>query len=130
MLWGVDVMPNLSQAPVLKHNGEKFSSSKNHYEIPQDIADVVFSELTGNATAQLKVMLVLIGTKPGFKISEQWILDRTGINHSSYVRARQALGERGWITHNASSGEIIVNFDKIRPPQQSTPDSSSTGFKF
>lgn len=105
-------MPNLQQAPELKFNGEKNqSNSKQSYQIPQNLADIIFNEL-GNASAQLRVMLVLIGTKEGFKISEQWILDRTGLQHSSYINARKALVKRGWISLEAAKS-IVVNYDSI-----------------
>lgn len=75
-------------------------------------------------------MLVLIGTKPGFRISEQWILDRTGLQHASYINARKALVNRGWITLDAASA-ITVNFDVIYrgnvvlPQKEETKNSCS-----
>ena len=52
--------------------------------------DIIFSTL-GNSSAQLRIMIVLIGTKPGFGISEKWILDITGLTERSYERARDSL---------------------------------------
>lgn len=73
--------------------------------------DIIFNEL-GNSSAQLRIMIVLLGTKPdSFSISEQWICDRTGLLHSSYINARKALINRGWLTLN--KGELIVNIDTI-----------------
>ena len=58
-------------------------------------------------------MLVLIGTKPeSFNISDKWICERTGLLHPSYIKARKALVEKGWLTHNPAKG-ITVNFDVI-----------------
>ena len=58
-------------------------------------------------------MLILIGTKPDFGISQKWILQRAGIGESSYINARKALVKRGWLYH--SDGESIkINFDAIR----------------
>ena len=104
-------MANYNQAPTLQHKGNKESGNNNFYKIPQELADIVFKEL-GNASAQLRIMLVLIGTKPGFKISDAWICERTGLLHASYINARKALVSRGWLTHEPSSG-ITVNFDAI-----------------
>jgi hypothetical protein len=73
--------------------------------------DKIFAEL-GNSSAQLRVMIVLIGTKPGFAISEKWICDRTGLVQSSYNRARTALINKGWITLEEGKS-ITVNFKKI-----------------
>ncbi len=105
-------MANYNQAPTLHHNGEKENGSNNFYKIPQELADIVFKEL-GNASAQLRIMLVLIGTKPeSFNISDKWICDRTGLLHPSYITARKALVNRGWLTHDPAKG-ITVNFDVI-----------------
>lgn len=102
-------MANYNQAPELRFNGAK--GGGQFYQVPQELADIIFKEL-GNASAQLRIMLVLLGTKEGFKISEKWILDRTGLLHASYIKARQALVNRGWITHEESKG-ITVNINAI-----------------
>lgn len=57
-------------------------------------------------------MLVLIGTKPGFGVSQKWILQRTGLKEKSYIEARKALVARGWLTHTEYDS-IIVNINKI-----------------
>lgn len=103
-------MANYQQAPTLKFNGTK-SLGNNFYGIPQDLADIIFREL-GNSSAQLRIMIVLIGTKEGFNISDKWICDRTGLQHPSYITARKALVKRGWLTHEAAKG-ITVNIDAI-----------------
>ena len=56
--------------------------------------------------------MVLIGTKEGFKVSEQWILDRTGLQHASYINARKALINKGWLSLEAANS-ITVNFNNI-----------------
>lgn len=61
-------MPNYNQAPILKFDIPK-DKGKNYYELPQNLMDIIFAE-SGNSSAQLKVMIVLIGTKSGFSISE------------------------------------------------------------
>lgn len=73
--------------------------------------DKIFKKL-GNSSAQLRIMIVLIGTKPGFAISEQWILDRTNLSQPSYIKARQALIDIGWITLEKGKS-IKVNFSTI-----------------
>ena len=102
-------MANYNQAPELRFNGVK--GQGQFYMIPQEIADIIFKEL-GNCSAQLRIMLVLLGTKEGFKISDKWICDRTGLQHPSYITARKALVNRGWLTHDAAKG-ITVNIDAI-----------------
>lgn len=104
-------MANYNQAPTLQFNGAK-EVDNNFYKIPQELADIIFKEL-GNSSAQLRIMMVLVGTKPGFQISDKWICDRTGLLHPSYINARKALVAKGWLTHDAAKG-ITVNFDAIR----------------
>lgn len=88
-------MANYNQAPELKFEGKK-NLDGNYYALPQDIMDIVFNEL-GNSSAQLRFMTVLIGTKPGFKISEKWLSDRTGVKGKSLSNARTELIKKGWI---------------------------------
>lgn len=102
-------MPNFNQAPKLKFDGQKHTGQ--YYAIPQDLADIIFNKL-GNSSAQLRIMMVLIGTKEGFKISDKWICDRTGLLHPSYITARKALVKRGWLTLDAAK-DITVNINAI-----------------
>ena len=102
-------MPNLKQAPTLVHEGKK--NDKQFYALPQNLMDIVFNELK-DSSAQLRIMIVLIGTAPGFKVSEQWILDRTGLQHASYISARKKLVEKGWLKLDAATS-ITVNIDAI-----------------
>lgn len=100
-------------APVLRYNGKKDqeNTTNQFYAIPQSLADIIFAKL-GNKSAQLRVMLVLVGTKEGFFVSENWICDRTGLTRQSYERARDELKKMGWLSHKASD-HISVNFDTI-----------------
>lgn len=102
-------MANLKQAPTLQHNGEK--KDNLFYQLPQNLMDIIFNELK-DKSAQLRIMIVLIGTKPGFKVSEQWILDRTGLQHASYISARKKLVEMGWLQLDAAT-TITVNINAI-----------------
>ena len=102
-------MANFRQAPELKFTGKK--PAGQYYVIPQNLADIIFNKL-GNSSAQLRIMIVLIGTKEGFKITEKWILERTGLLHASYIKARQELVKKGWLSHSEKEG-ITVNFNTI-----------------
>lgn len=107
------ISPTSYQAPSLHFNGEKEQDNTTHQSAirPQKLEDILFREL-GNSSAQLRIMLVLTGTKEGFFISEKWMCERTGLVHSSYSRALKTLVDRGWVSHVAYS-TITVNFDKI-----------------
>ena len=105
---------NYKQAPLLVHNGfkQKFGS-RNYYELPQELMRSVFNKLSGKRGNQLKLLIVLMGTagNRGFRVSQKWITDLTGMDESGYKRARTALADMGWITHK--DGYIAVNFDAI-----------------
>jgi hypothetical protein len=58
----------------------------------------------------------------GFRVSQKWITDLTGMDESGYKRARKALADMGWITHE--NGYIAVNFDAI---WAAAHDASSSG---
>ena len=73
----------------------------------------------------------------GFRVSQKWITDLTGMDETGYKRARKALADMGWITHK--DGYIAVNFDAIwaaaardaspssvMPDGDMTPRASST----
>ena len=106
-------MAHYEQAPILCFNGSKAQSNATNqtYQIPQRLADIIFNTL-GNASAQIRIMLVLCGTKEGFSISENWILERTGLQHASYINARKSLIEKGWLTL-INQQKLIVNYDVI-----------------
>lgn len=89
----------------------KKPNTKNFYALNQDIMDIIFNKLSGKEGNQIKLMSVLIGTKSGFGISESWILERTGMSHASYIRARQALIEKGWLS--LENKNIIINYSNI-----------------
>lgn len=103
-------MANFNHAPILSFDKPK-EKGTNYYELPQKLMDIIFKKL-GNSSAQLRIMIVLIGTKPGFGISEQWMLERTGLSQPSYIKARKALVDMGWITLEKRE-TIKVNFEAI-----------------
>lgn len=107
-------MANYNQAPKLHHNVDKndliAACDNNFYAIPQILGDIINHQLA-HSSAQMRIMYVLIGTKEGFGLSEQWMLDRTGLTHSRYIEARNNLKKRGWIIHE--KGNITVDYAAI-----------------
>ncbi len=87
--------------------------------------DKVFAEL-GNSSAQLRIMIVLIGTKPGFRISEKWMCDRTGLKQPSYITARKALIEKGWLSL-VNNETITVNFKNILCKKEDNTETKNIG---
>lgn len=94
---------------VLKHNGEKFDGV--FWQLPQELMTTIFNVL-GNSSAQIRLMCYLIGTKDGFALNSKEIQKRTGLNHASYLRARNALEEKQWI--EIRSGKLIIHYENIR----------------
>ena len=86
----------------------------------------VFNRLNGKHGNQLKLLIVLMGTsgKHNFRVSQKWITDLTGMDESGYKRARKALADMGWITHE--NGYIAVNFDAIWAAAHDASPSSVT----
>ena len=101
------------KAPSLHFNGAKEQDNKTNqsYMIPQRLADIIFTHL-GKASAQIKIMMVLCGTKEDFFISNKWMTKRTGLSQQSYSEALRKLVKRGWVSHR-NYQTIRVNFDKI-----------------
>ena len=103
----------LFKAPSLHFNGAKDQDNKTNqsYLIPQRLADIIFTHL-GNSSAQIRIMMVLCGTKEDFFISGKWMENRTGLSPQSYSQALKKLVKRGWVSHRNYTN-IRVNFDKI-----------------
>lgn len=108
---------NTKQAPKLVFNGNKFNNTKGFYQIPQEAADVIFKTFA-RQPAFLRLMLVLIGTEPGFGLSLKWVLERTSMTQKTYYETRDALAEMGWLT--CENDQVIVNYDKIYGRVEST----------
>ena len=101
------------KAPSLHFTGTKEQDNHTHqtYMIPQRLGDIIFNVL-GDSSAQIRIMLVLCGTKEDFFISGKWMEKRTGLSQQSYSAALKKLVERGWVSHR-NYQTIRVNFDKI-----------------
>ncbi len=102
------------QAPVLRHRGNKFIKKyESYWQLPQGIMTQVFHGLNGKCGNQIKLMCLLLGNSGtgNFRVSEQWVINQTGMDETGYKRARKELINRGWLSHR--DGELFVNIDKI-----------------
>ena len=109
---------NKQQAPKLVFKGNKFNTTKGFYQIPQELGDIIFKKFA-RQPAPLRLMLVLIGTDPGFGLAEKWIVERTGLTHATYSNTKDLLEEMGWI--HCEKGKIEVDFDAIYGRIESIP---------
>lgn len=105
-------MPNYNQAPKLYHLKNNFKTT-NFYQLPQGVMDKVFQNISGREGNLIKLITVLLGTlgNGSFGVSEAWICERTGMSHETYIRARQALCDKGWIYRE--DGKLYVLVDAI-----------------
>lgn len=122
-------MPNniYYEAPVLKNNRGKAAKAhgdKQFYQLPQDLTSIIMNQLSGKEGNQLKLMIVLIGSidtsakgTSSFRIPEELIKQRCGMEGSRYREARQKLIQRGWIKHTARK-EIEILYDNIYKQQE------------
>lgn len=104
-------MANYRQAPILEFDKDKSSVCSSFSQIPNNVMEIIFQKL-GNKVRLMKIMLVLIGTKEGFAISEKYICQKACLDASNYRKARKELIEMGWITLLPSEA-IRVNFSTI-----------------
>lgn len=107
-------MESYSQAPVLKHNGEKQQSLYGWGKAirTHELETAIFCCLGSKDYAMAKIMLFLTGNAEGFRVSEKTIIERCNISETGYKKARKKLAEMGWIIHKPSDF-IQVNFNKI-----------------
>lgn len=101
---------NFRQAPTLYIEGYK--GKKDFYVLPGDIMDIIFNELDGKNGNALKLMVVLIGTQNGWKLTEKYIESRTGMAKQNYHRAMKTLQELEFVYIGEKS--VTVNLDRIR----------------
>lgn len=113
-------------APELKASGDKWNY-KGTYEknerpngyyfgqCPTIIRDYVLNHLTGNNGNPLKLMWVLLETdeKAHFKISQKWVLNKTGMPKDKYYDARKKLEIMGWLDYDQNEESIIINYDYL-----------------
>ena len=107
-------MESYSQAPVLKHNGEKFQSPHGWGKAirTHELEAAIFRCLGPKDYAMAKIMLFLTRNADGFRVSEKTIMERCNISETGYKKARKKLAEMGWIFHKPSE-YIQVNFNKV-----------------
>ena len=116
-------------APELKAVGSKQDAGNNNfYQIPQNVCDIVFTKLGAQAVGAMKLMIVLIGTKPncGFRLSEDWLMQRTGIKSAKTLStARQKLVEMGWIDYEPYK-YLTIRYDNILGQEEKKKDAAAT----
>lgn len=105
---------NYHNASVLFADSDKneYLDKTGFYHLPQSIMKKLNNKL-GNSSAQLRIMIVLIGTKPGFHPSAAWLRDQTGVSRTSCYDSINALIERGFLSRSKDGEQLIINYKKI-----------------
>lgn len=76
--------------------------------------DKIFQKLDGKHGSQIKLLVVLLGTigNGSFRVSEEWVRQRTGMSQVNYNVARKALVEKGWMVLT-DDGCVVIDVNAI-----------------
>lgn len=76
--------------------------------------DKIFQKLDGRHGSQIKLLVVLLGTigNGSFRVSEEWVRQRTGMSQVNYNVARKALVEKGWMVLT-DDGCVVIDVNAI-----------------
>lgn len=114
-------------APILAIKGDKWDNRGTYnkterpqgcyfYQQPQEIMNYIMNGLTGQQGNMLKLMLLLISTDIGYGVSQQWVINCTGMQKDKYYDARAILVEIGWLLYDEQpNGPALlgVNYDYL-----------------
>lgn len=108
-------MPNFNQAPLLEFSQQKDTiPSEWSWVIPNTLVKCTFTKLS--KLNEIKLMMFLLGQsdKPSYKfaVAEKTVLEATGMDHKAYIKAREGLIEKGWITLIPKE-KLIINVENI-----------------
>ena len=101
-------------APLLAFEGDKWDDRETYNkkerpngcffgQQPQEIMYYVMNELTGQQGNLLKLMWLLLSTDVGYGVSQQWVMNSTGMAKDKYYDARSILIEIGWLLYEEQS---------------------------
>lgn len=111
-------------APKLAFEGDKWDNRGTFNRVerpngclfgqqPAEIRDFIMNELTGAQGNLLKVMWLLLSTDIGFGVSQQWVMNSTGISKDKYYDSRTILIHLNWLKYeeNTPDGALLgVNY--------------------
>lgn len=110
-------------APLLAFEGDKWDNRDTYNkkerpngcffgQQPQEIMYYVMNELTGQQGNMLKLMWLLLSTDVGYGVSQQWVLNSTGMQKDKYYDARSILVEIGWLLYEEQpSGPALLGIN-------------------
>ena len=97
-------------APLLAYEGDKWDNRDTYNkkerpngcffgQQPQDLIYFIMNELTGQQGNMMKLMWLLMSQDVGFGVSQQWVMNSTGMQKDKYYDARSVLIEIGWLLY-------------------------------
>lgn len=113
-------------APLLAFEGDKWDNRDTFNkkerpngcffgQQPMELMSYIMGELTGAQGNLLKLMWLLISTDVGFGVSQQWVLNNTGMQKDKYYDARAILIKIGWLLYEEQPNQTLlgINYDYL-----------------
>ena len=82
------------------------------YTLPAEAFHSVMRELA-NSPAQLRLMVLLLASPQGTAVVEKDMCEKTGMSHESFIKAKRALEERGFIKFRKYTLQIV--YENLMP---------------
>lgn len=98
-------------APRLDFQGQKWIKDNEQRITVADRLLVSIGKLNLTANERL-ILILLLGQKEGFRPTETFVRERTGMTHQTYMNARKGLEEKCLI-HCEPYKEIVILIDQI-----------------
>lgn len=101
-------------APILAVDSDKesYEDTTGFTQIPNTILSKLFEKLS-SSPAQLRLMIILIGTKPGFGLSKTWLMERAQVCRTNLYRTLNALIDNGYLSRDEERNLLIINYKKL-----------------
>lgn len=104
-------------APELIIKGEKWEvNNESRISVADRLIKAIGTNKQLKANDRLLLIILLGQAIEGFHPSEQWVLDRTGMSHKTYLECKKRLQQLK-IIRCEDYKSIIVNIDAIEFPE-------------
>jgi len=114
-------------APKLAFEGDKWDNRGTFNRVerpngclfgqqPMELMNYIMNELTGQQGNLLKLMWLLISTDVGFGVSQQWVMNSTGLAKDKYYDARAILIKIDWLLYeeHPDDGPLLgINYEYL-----------------
>ena len=112
------------EAPALKFKGDRWNNkgiyskenNPNGYtygRTPWPVQEYIMNIFNGRYGNHIKLMWTLLNTEEDFKITQKWVLDKTGMDKAKYYKTRKELEIMSLIIYDEYQNVIAINYDFI-----------------